>query len=157
MLRLIRYSLLRGRRLRRGTEGMAAVEFALLATVLLLIVTGILDFGHAMYVQQVITSASRAGARYGVAFTDVDTSGPTAVRRAPNALSPTIQNYVLNNCLAGTGITATVTPGGAGYTTGAKGQPVQVTVTATKRWFLLNRFVSGLPTSLTATTVMPCE
>jgi Flp pilus assembly protein TadG len=156
MRRLFKHSILQGRGLRRRTEGFAAVEFALLATVLILIVSGILDFGHAWYIQQVLTNASREGARYGVAFS-VDGK---AARIPPSNLSPTIKDYVVNNYISQTSLASLnpiVTVSGAGYATGTKGQPVQVTVSVTKKWFILGKFISNLPTNLGATTVMLCE
>ncbi len=51
-------------KLRRGQEGSAAVEFALCLLPLLLIVGGILDYGHFWYMQSVLATASREGARY---------------------------------------------------------------------------------------------
>jgi len=46
--------------------GIAAVEFALVLPLLLLILFGIVEFGVAFYDQAVITNASREGARAGV-------------------------------------------------------------------------------------------
>src|SRR5262249_38569770 len=47
----------------RGDRGAAAVEFALMLPVLLLIVFGIIDFGRALDAQITITQAAREGAR----------------------------------------------------------------------------------------------
>jgi len=46
-----------------GDRGAAAVEFALLLPVLLLIVFGIIDFGRALNAQITLTQAAREGAR----------------------------------------------------------------------------------------------
>ncbi len=54
---------LRGSRAERGA---AAVEFAIVLTVLLLIILGIIDFGRLLFVSQAVKSASREGARVGV-------------------------------------------------------------------------------------------
>jgi len=135
---------------------MAAVEFAILGTVLIFILGGIIDFGHSFYISQVVTNASREGARYGVTF-QVDS---TATRIPPGSLSPSIANYVTTKYISQTLVASlhpTVTVGGAGYGTGAKGQPVQVTVSATKNWFLLGSIIPGLPTTISATSVMQCE
>jgi Flp pilus assembly protein TadG len=140
------------------TEGVAAVEFAILGTVLILIIGAILDFGHAWYIRQVITNASREGARYGVSF-QVDN---VAQRVPPSALSPSIHDYVINDYISNTSVSSLspdVTVGGAGYSTGTKGADLTVTVMATKNWFLLGAFIPGFgtPTVLAATTVMKCE
>ena len=52
----------------RGREGAAAVEFALVLNLLLLLLMGMIDFGHAWFLRQVITNASREGARAGVVY-----------------------------------------------------------------------------------------
>ena len=47
----------------RGRRGAAAVEFAVVAPLLFLLTLATIEFGRAMLVQQVMTNASRAGAR----------------------------------------------------------------------------------------------
>jgi Flp pilus assembly protein TadG len=146
--------------LRRRTEGVIAVEFAILGTLFFMLVAGIVDFGHAYYMKQIVTNASREGARYGISYQADPVSG---ARKVPSAFSPSIKNYVLNTYLAHTILpadaAADVTVAGTGYSTGTKGAPLEVTVTAKKTWFLLYGFVPGVGHSktLTATTVMQCE
>ena len=48
--------------------GVAAVEFAIILPVLLLLIFGAIEFGIMMYDQAVITNASREGARAGVVY-----------------------------------------------------------------------------------------
>jgi Flp pilus assembly protein TadG len=147
------------RRLRTRTEGAATVEFAIIISVFLLIVAGIMDFGHAWYMQQVITNASREGARYGITYA-TDSSG---TRIAPSALSPSISTYLINNYKLITSLPAdaqpVITPGGTGLATGTRGSPLEVTVTAKKTWFIISSFIPGLGTqkTLKASTVMLCE
>ena len=50
----------------RGERGAAAVEFAMIAVVLLMIVFGIIEFGILMFDKHVLTNASREGARAGI-------------------------------------------------------------------------------------------
>ncbi len=153
---IVKRSLRRCRGFWRRTQGVAAVEFAILGTILIFIIGGIIDFGHSFYISQVVTNASREGARYGVTF-QVDS---TATRIPPSSLSPSISNYVTTKYISQTLVASlhpTVSVGGAGYGTGAKGQPVQVTVSATKNWFLLGSIIPGLPTTISATSVMQCE
>jgi Flp pilus assembly protein TadG len=143
----------------RQTKGAVAVEFAILATIFLVLIAGILDFGHAWYMKQVITNASREGARYGITY-QTNTSG---VRIAPSALNPTIQTYIQTNYLANAALPCDANPtiilGGAGYTSGTKGAGLEVTVSATKTWFMIASFVPGMSEqqSLSAKTVMLCE
>jgi Flp pilus assembly protein TadG len=149
-------------KLRRDQEGSAAVEFALCLIPLLLIVGGILDFGHLWYMQSVLATASREGARYATHYQSPKVN--------PNNLSPSIENYVLNTPAEnggskGVGLTdllsadatPAVIPGGPGYTTGTGSVSVQVT--AKKYWFMLYYLIPGLtnPQLLSATTWMTCE
>ena len=145
-------------RFSRGQHGLVAVEFAVLVPVFLVLVFGIVDLGHAWYMSQIVTNASREGARYGITYR----ANSSGARLAPSAFSPTIPNYVLNSYLARTSLPADASPlvtsGGTGYSTGAKGAPLEVTVTATKNWFVMS-IVPGMGTRkiLAATTVMQCE
>ena len=50
----------------RGERGGVAVEFAMIAVVLLMIVFGIIEFGILMFDKHVLTNASREGARAGI-------------------------------------------------------------------------------------------
>ena len=52
----------------RQRQGSSAVEFAIIVPVFLLLTFGIVDFGHAWYMKQIITNASREGARYGARY-----------------------------------------------------------------------------------------
>jgi Flp pilus assembly protein TadG len=155
----------------RQTRGSVLVEFAIVGTVFLVIIAGILDFGHAWYMKQSITNASREGARYGITWRS-NTSG---TRVAPSTFTPTIANYVLNTSVqnggaGGYGLNGLLpcdaaptvtcpTATSPGYTTGNKGQAIEVKVTAVKKWFLVSGFVPGLGNqiTLTASTVMLCE
>ncbi len=47
-------------------RGVAAVEFALVAPIFLMLVIGFIELGRALMVQQVLTNASRVGARTAV-------------------------------------------------------------------------------------------
>ena len=50
----------------QGERGAAAVEFAMIAVVLLVIVFGIIEFGILMFDKHILTNASREGARAGI-------------------------------------------------------------------------------------------
>ena len=145
-------------KLGRGQEGSAAVEFALCLFPLLLIVGGILDYGHLWFMQSVLTTASREGARYATRY---QTDPTTGARLAPNALSPLVTTYITTNYagLLPSDAGLTVTPGGAGYTTGTAGAQVSIKVSANKDWFFLNYLIPGTtnPQPLSSTTVMTCE
>jgi Flp pilus assembly protein TadG len=49
-----------------GQKGAAAVEFAIILPLLVILVFGIIDISTALYNKQVITNASREGAREGI-------------------------------------------------------------------------------------------
>jgi len=131
-----------GRRAR--DRGAAAVEFALLLPILLLIVFGIIDFGRALNAQITLTQAAREGARLAAL------GQPNVVSRtqaAATGLSPV--SVSVASCPAGAGPSADavvrvsysfsfVTPVGAiaGLISGAG---------------------FGAPVTLTAQGVMPCE
>ena len=53
-------------------DGVVAIEFALVLPIFLLIVAGIVEFGVMLYDQQIITNASREGARAGIIKVDPD-------------------------------------------------------------------------------------
>jgi Flp pilus assembly protein TadG len=147
------------RGLGRRTTGAATVEFALVVSALLLLFAGILDFGHAWYMRQVITNASREGARYGITYR-TDTNGN---RVTPAALSPTISSYLLTTYKLPSLLPAdaypTITVSGTGYTSTNKGDPLEVRVTAKKTWFIVSNLIPGLGKDITlnATTVMLIE
>jgi Flp pilus assembly protein TadG len=156
MRRILKKRLLR---LGRREEGVAALEFALCLIPLLLIVGGIIDFGHCWYMESVIATASREGARYAARYT-TNTGGTT--RLTPNNLSPSVQKYITDNYggLFSKDDNFTVpTPTGAGYTSTTAGLPVSVTVTAQKHWFLISSLIPGMtnPQLLSSTTVMSVE
>ena len=54
------------RRRQRGRPGAAAVEFALVAPLLVMLVLGMIEFGRMMMVEQILTNAAREGARKAV-------------------------------------------------------------------------------------------
>lgn len=75
-------------RLLRDDSGVAVLEFAVFATLLLLLVFGSIDLGRAMFTANNLTSASREGARYGARLSDPGSS-LTAIRdTAMSKMSP---------------------------------------------------------------------
>ena len=123
----------------QNERGAAAVEFALLLPVLLTILYGIIEFGMIMYGREVVTNASREGARAGI------------IQVSPKPTSGQI-TAIATNYLTGTGINpsqVTVTVTGAG---GAS--PTMLTVTATYNYPWLVPYIPavlGLPSPLPTT------
>ena len=143
----------------RDTKGAVMVEFAVLCVVFLLIVGGIMDLGHAFYMDQVITNASREGARYGVVYQTYS----DGTRKAPSSFSPTISAHLLDsdewNLTAYLPSDADVHVSVVGDSSATSGDKLEVTVTAKKFWFILDNFIPSLGDSktLSATTVMRLE
>src|ERR671922_78922 len=127
-------------------EGAAAIEFALLLPLLMLILFGIIEFGLVLYNQEVITNASREGARYGI------------VIGSPRPTTGQIQG-VVNTYLTNAGLktgNATVSVAGA---QGASGSDLTVAVAYPYNFLVLSNLVPGIGSNLalSATTVMKLE
>ncbi len=125
-------------------RGAAAVEFALLLPMLLLLVCGIVDFGRALNAQITLTQAAREGARL-AALSEANVVSRT--QTAATGLSPVT-------------VTVTACPSGSGPTANAT---VQVSyafsfvtpIGAIAK--LLGGSGPGSSLTLTATAVMACE
>lgn len=132
-------------RLRRENRGVSSVEFALVLPLLLMCLFGVIELGLAWYSKQVITNASREGARAGIVYTE------------PKLSQSEIQNVVqtyLNN--AGFTQPVTITVSGAG---GDSGESLTVTVNHDYQFSVLPGFVSSMVGNITigSTTVMRHE
>jgi Flp pilus assembly protein TadG len=108
---------------RLDERGAAAAEFALLLPVLLTILFGIIEFGMIMYGREVVTNASREGARAGI------------VQRVP-PLTPGEITTVATNYLTGTGINTADVVIAVPASGGVTGTPVTVTATYSYPWLI---------------------
>ena len=109
-------------------------------------VFGMIEFGRAIMVQQILTNASREGARVAV----LDSPTPTA-----GQVQSTVTSYLQNAGISG----ATVTIDPTEPTTAGYGAPVTVTVNipfASVSWLPTPMFL-GTSTKLRASTVMRRE
>lgn len=125
----------------RRESGAAAVEFALIAPILLLLLIGIVEFGRVYNAQIELTGAAREGVRV-MAIQNNPASARSATRVAAPSLSPAITDsqIAILSSPANTGLCA------AGST---------VTVTATYPMkFLTGMF--GATITLTGKSVMKC-
>jgi Flp pilus assembly protein TadG len=127
------------RRWKRSEDGAAAVEFALLVPVLLLLLFGIIDFARAFNAQVTVTHAAREGVRV-------------------QALGGTVAEATTAAQTAATPLTVTVTTAAC-----TAGQPTSVTATTTFNYVTpISDFMqlfggSGLlPTTLSGTGIMRC-
>lgn len=123
-------------------RGAAVVEFAVIAPLFFLLVFGIVEFGRALMVQQILTNASREGARRAIVEGATDSEVKTLVN-----------DYLTNASISGS--TVEVSP--QALHTVAMGDKVTVTVSVPyasvawlPSWFLGNN-------TLTASTVMRGE
>ncbi len=136
-----------------NSNGGAVVEFALVLPILVLILFGIVEFGLLLFNKQVITNASREGARAGI------------VQKVPRLTTTDIENVINNYAQAHLITFASAKP--APSTTvpnvcSTFGQDLSVTVTYPYQFLTLSnlmRFMgSGTNTiTLTAQTTMKCE
>jgi Flp pilus assembly protein TadG len=137
----------RSYRLGRGKKrwGAAAVEFAVVAPLFFLLIFGMIEFGRMVMIQQVITNASREGARAAV----LDGATSTAVKSA-------VVTYMANGGVTVTTSNVTINP--TDPTTAATGSPVTVTVSVAfdqVSWLPSPMFLGGK--QMTASTVMRRE
>ena len=123
------------------------MEFAMILTVLVLLILGGMDLGHSYYIEHLITNASREGARYAAKYTGA-TTDPTSsqistyVKTNLNYNSFNLDNLVVSGSYSG------VSPN----------KIVTVTVTADKQWWILGSLPGFTnPQTLTAQTAMIVE
>lgn len=127
---------------REQRRGAAAVEFAVVAPVFILLVLGMLEYGRMIMVQQVITNASREGARRAIL------DGAT-VDNVTTAISSYLSGGTVN------GATLTITPDPA-TTPAGTGITVKVRVDYSKvQWLPFSMFLGTA--TLEATTTMRKE
>lgn len=79
--------------LRHNQKGAAILEFAIVLPFLLVLVFGMIEFGLIAYNKQVITNASREGARWAIGQ---PSTGPL---RSPDSVEDVVKNYWNNNKL----------------------------------------------------------
>lgn len=124
-------------------RGAAVVEFAIVAPVLLLLVFGMIEYGRLVMVQQVITNATREGARSAV-LDGATTTGVTTI----------VNDFLTASRVSGAIVTVTPSP----PSSAAFGDPVTVSVQvpfSQVSWLPTPMFLSS--TTLSATTVMRRE
>lgn len=128
---------------RKNRRGAAVVEFAIVAPVFFLLVFGMIEYGRLVMVQQVLTNASREGARQAV----LDGSTTSSVTDA-------VQNYLTAARISGPTIAVNPDP----PSTAGFGDPVTVTVSVPFNqvsWLPSPMFLGG--TTMSAVTVMRRE
>ncbi|WP_087873949.1 TadE/TadG family type IV pilus assembly protein [Arthrobacter globiformis] len=96
---------------RKSERGAVAVEFAILAPVLIMILLGIMEFGRAYNVQSILTNAAREGVR-SMAISNNQNTAKMAAQNAAVQLSPALADgnitFSGTDCTVGTQMTLTV-------------------------------------------------
>ncbi len=128
-----------GRRL-DGERGASAVEFALIVPLLVLLVIGIAEFGHAFQVQGTLSAAAREGVR-AMALRNDQAQAKDAVQEAASTLDPDITDAQI-----------TISP--AACPTGTSTTNVRLTIDYPMP-FVTEFF--GASIDLTGTGVMRCQ
>ena len=127
----------------KGQKGAAVVEFAFVLPLLMLILFGIIEFGLLFYNKQVLTNASREGARAGIAYataTEIETI---------------VENYCSNRLIRfDTDVDPNTTVAGA---MGSYGQDLTVVVTYEYTFLAPGLLGFGPNMQLAAQTVMKME
>src|SRR5215210_4817164 len=75
----------------RTERGATAVEFAMIMPLLIVLVLGIVEFGHAFQVQGTLSAAAREGVRL-MALQNDPAAARAAVRNAATSLDPGVTN-----------------------------------------------------------------
>ena len=130
-------------------RGVAAIEFALILPVLVLLLLGIIEFSLALYDKAVITNASREGARAGIVFSDPPMTD--------GEISSVVTSYCQNRMItfgSATQVTTTVLREGI-----SSGDDLTVRVRYQYQFLAVPKFVTGLAggVQLGAQTVMRME
>jgi Flp pilus assembly protein TadG len=130
----------------RDERGASAVEFAFIVPLLIVLVLGIAEFGHAFQVQGTLSAAAREGVR-AMALRNDPVDAKAVARDAASSLNPGITDTQIKIQIVGT--TATTCP-----TIGAGNTAVRLTITYPMP-FLTGFFGTGI--TLTGTGVMRCN
>jgi Flp pilus assembly protein TadG len=151
----------------KDDRGATIVEFAIVLPVFILLIFGIIDFGLLIYNKQILTNASREGARAGV-----QQAAPPGVTQSPNRYTiGQIRTVVNNYCSANL-----VTFGGSGTPTpvnvdsgyvdhcSASFEKLQVKISYGYQFLVLPNIITGLfngsmndTITLITDTIMTCE
>jgi Flp pilus assembly protein TadG len=142
------------RRLVTRQDGVVTVEFVILFPILVLIVVGIVEFGHLWYVRQTLTNASREGARAAVVYAvDPGTNNVIDSNTRTNLATAAVNKYLTDTKFPGTWTPVVTFPAGT-----ATGNPMTVTVTSPSGLLLLPKLLPAFDKiNLGAETTMRLE
>jgi Flp pilus assembly protein TadG len=119
----------------REKQGAAAIEFALVLPLLIILVFGIIEFSLLLYDKAMITNASREGARAGIVYSSPD-------RISDAEITTVITNYCRNYLITfGSG---TLQPPVISRTGNSTGDSLTVTVRYKYDFLVLPNFIGSL-------------
>ena len=125
----------------RSQDGVVAVEFAIIAPIVLLILVGVIQFGIVYSQYQVLQGAAREGARC---------ASVQAAGRSTCEVTTAVQNAALSYDLTNTPV-VTVDGGGTACTDDTAGRNVTVAWEQTFEMGAIPRMVPGIPDTIDAT------
>jgi len=132
----------------KDQKGIAAVEFALVLPLLVILAFGIIEFSLLLFNKAVITNASREGARAAILY---------RVTPAPESeIQDVVNQYCRDRLIS---LKATHPPSVSVSPAGASGDPRTVRVNYTYNFLVLPAFMTGLGGGITlqAETIMRME
>ena len=133
----------------KAQKGAAAIEFAIVLPLFIVLTFGIIEFGIIMYNKAIITNASREGARFGILFVDPCHNDTAIANRVKDFLKfdPNDNSSILIN-LGGASAppTTLVLPAAR---SSSDHTPISVTVTYPYDFMVVPNFLPGLPQTLT--------
>ena len=135
----------------KNQKGAAVVEFALIAVLLFWLLFGIIEFSICLYDKQMITNASREGARYGILADSPKKTIPEIKQKVKDYARQYLVTFSSDK-LEDDDISIARTGSGSSF-----GDDLTVTVNYQYNFLVLPRFVDGLLGNIKATTVMKYE
>lgn len=134
----------------KNQKGVAAIEFAIILPVLIVLLFGFIEFSILLYDKAMLTNASREGARAGIVYSD-----PNPI--TDNDIRAVVNNYCASHLISfGTGSAVNTA---ISRTMESFGNALTVTVTYQYDFLVLPNFVTTLMggVNLGAETVMRME
>ena len=123
-------------RLLRDRQGNISLEFALVLPILLALLAGIIDFGHAYWVKHVLSAGVREGARVGSRY---PASNPHL-----NLVKNKVREYVLGGGVDTTNLTVNVRVVNTTGPNGWNDKRIEVTASLPFKFLMVPNAVAGL-------------
>lgn len=124
----------------RNADGTAAIELGLILPLLLVVLVGIVDYGHIHFTRLTMTNAAREGARVGVTMPETDAQAAAVAGATSYLANAGISAVVTATSPSQTNptVTVTVTIDPFEPLIGLVPTPAKLTVSAAMRWELVN-------------------